>query len=86
MPSTKILNMKGHVFSCLLLYMLLRNIAQELNVDNDASLATMRALLGRHGVVKIVRDEKGATTAVKAVIHVNGSLMRKNPQVEDGRW
>ena len=86
MPSTKISNMKGHVFSCLLLYMLLRNIAQELNVDNDASLATMRALLGRHGVVKIVRDEKGATTAVKAVIHVNGSVMRINPQVEDGRW
>ncbi len=77
MPSTKLSKIKGHVFSCLLLYMLLRKIADELNLGNDVSPATMSALLKRPGVVKVVKDDKGVTTKVMALIVVNRSLMRK---------
>jgi hypothetical protein len=77
LPSTKLSKIKGHVFSCLLLYLLLRKIAHDLNLGDDVSPATMRALLERRGVVKIVKDEKGVTTHVMALIVVNRSLMRK---------
>jgi len=77
MPSTNLSKIKGHVFSCLLLYLLLRKIACELNLGNDLSPATMRALLERRGVAKQVKDEKGVTTSVMALIVVNRSLMRK---------
>lgn len=77
MPSTKLSKIKGHVFSCLLLYLLLRRIACELNLGNDLSPATMRALLERRGVVKQFKDENGVTTSVMALILVNRSLMRK---------
>jgi hypothetical protein len=79
MPSTKLSKIKGHVFSCLLLYVLLRKIARELNVDckSGVSPATMRALLERPGVVKLVRDEKGATKGVMALIVVSRPLIRK---------
>ena len=77
MPSTNLSKIKGHVFSCLLLYLLLRKIACELNLGNDLSPATMRALLERRGVAKQVKDGKGVTTSVMALIVVNRSLMRK---------
>ena len=77
MPSTKLSKIKGHVFSCILLYMLLRKIAHESNLGNDVSPLTMSTLLKRPGVVKVVRDEHGVTTKVMALIVVNKSLMRK---------
>jgi hypothetical protein len=78
-PSTKLSKIKGHVFCCLLLYVLLRKIAQELNVDRGGGVspATMQALLERPGVVKQVRDDEGTTVGVLALIVVNRSLMRK---------
>ena len=76
-PSTKLSKIKGHVFSCLLLYLLLRKISNELNIGKDVSPATMSALLERPGVVKLVKDEKGVTTGVMALVVVNRSLMRK---------
>lgn len=52
-----------------------------MNVDDYGSgvvsPATMQALLERQDVVKIVRDDKGRTTSVMALIVVNRSLMRK---------
>lgn len=81
MPSTKLSKIRGHVFSCLLLYVLLRRTAQELGIDqgDGVSPATMQALLERPGVVKIVKDEGEGTTTrkVMALIVVNRSLMRK---------
>ncbi len=78
-PSTKLSKIKGHVFSCLLLYVLLRRIAQELNVDRGSGVspATMQALLERPGVMKLVKDEKGTTTGVAALIIVNKALIRR---------
>jgi hypothetical protein len=78
-PSTKLSKIKGHVFCCLLLYLLLRKIAQELNVDHGSGVspATMQALLERQGVVMLVRDDRGITVGVMALIVVNRSLMRK---------
>ncbi len=79
-PSTKLSKIKGHVFSCLLLYMLLRRIAKELNLEQGnrvVSPATMQALLERPGVEKLVKDEKGTTTGVMALIIVNRALMRR---------
>jgi len=78
-PSTKLSKVKGHVFSCLLLYVLLRKIAKELNLNqgNGISPATMQALLERPGVVKLVLDEKGATKGVLALVVVNRALMKK---------
>ena len=57
--------------------MLLRKIARELNVGNNVSPATMRALLERPGVVKIVKDDNGVTKNIMALIVVNRSLMRR---------
>jgi hypothetical protein len=78
-PSTKLSKIKGHVFCCLLLYLLLRKIAKELNVDHGSGVspATMQALLERQGVVVLVRDDQGITVGVMALIVVNRSLMRK---------
>jgi hypothetical protein len=79
-PSTRLSKIKRHVFSCLLLYVLLRRIAKELNVDRGSggvSPATMQALLERPGVERLVKDEKGTTTGVVALIIVNRALMRK---------
>jgi hypothetical protein len=78
-PSTKLSKIKGHVFCCLLLYLLLRKIAQELNVDHGSGVspATMQALLERQGVVMLVRDDQGTTAGVMALIVVTRSLMRK---------
>ncbi|MGI0090468.1 MAG: transposase [Nitrososphaerales archaeon] len=77
MPSTKLSKIKGHVFSCLLLYVLLRKIGLELNLGSGLSPATMSALLKRPGVVKIVKDERGVTENIAALIVVNRSLMRR---------
>jgi hypothetical protein len=79
-PSTKLSKIKGHVFSCLLLYVLLRRIAKELNLgqgNRAVSPATMQALLERPGVERLVKDENGMTTGVMALIIVNRALMRR---------
>jgi len=78
-PSTKLSKIKGHVFSCLLLYVILRKIAKELNLYHGSGIspATMQAILERRGVMKLVEDEKGTTTGVVALMTVNKALIRK---------